>query len=247
MKSLSKKQLAVCLFFSISISLVFGCGKKNISTPVQFEYSQTAGCLVTSDFYAIYFSAYIKPDNDLENIKGKARNEFLRSYCKEIPRSGSLYFTADLADEDTRELPIGVRIVKQELIGEDDKDAENFRDIATIVEVPVKLYPKGMIETQVDLSEEGYYALYLTIGDQDALTEDSLLRIPMNIGADPDIVPAWQRIFTVISILLGIVIAIGMGLILFSPILPIQQWVNTMTKIFFIFRFKQGVNNASKY
>ncbi len=244
MTSISKKQLATCLLFSIFV--VLGCSKKNITAPVQFDYKETVGCLVTNDWYAIHFSAYIKPDGDLENITGKARNKLLRSYCKEIPRSGSLYFTADLADDDAREMPIGIRLVKQELIGEDDKKSENFRDIATIVEVPAQLYPRGMVEAQVDLREEGHYALYLIIGEEGTVSDESILKIPMNIGVDPDVVSTWQRVFTTISILLGLVIPIGMSLILFSPILPIAQWTSTLRKTLWPFRFKQGMPNADK-
>ena len=244
MTPISKKLLVVCLLSSLLV--VFGCSKKNITAPVQFDYKETVGCLVTNDWYAIHFSAYIKPDGDLENVSGKARNKLLRSYCKEIPRSGSLYFTADLADEDARDLPISIRLVKQELVGEDDKKAENFRDIATLVDVPARLYPRGMVETQVDLSEEGYYALYLMIGEEGTITDENILRIPMNIGVDPDVVSTWQRVFTVISILLGIVIPLGIGLIILSPILPVQRWGNAMSRFFFMFRYKQGVNNADK-
>ena len=244
MTPISKKLLVVCLLSSLLV--VFGCSKKNITAPVQFDYKETVGCLVTNDWYAIHFSAYIKPDGDLENVSGKARNKLLRSYCKEIPRSGSLYFTADLADEDARDLPISIRLVKQELVGEDDKKAENFRDIATLVDVPARLYPRGMVETQVDLSEEGYYALYLMIGEEGTITDENILRTPMNIGADPDVVSTWQRVFTVISILLGIVIPLGIGLIILSPILPVQRWANAMNRFFFMFRYKQGVNNADK-
>ncbi len=244
MKSLSKKQLVPFLLFSTL--LVFACSKRNITAPVQFDYSETVGCLVANDFYAIHFSAYIKPEGNLENIKGKDRNKLLRSYCKEIPRAGSLYFTADLADDDAREIPIGVRLVKQELIGEDDKKAENFRDIATIVEVPAKLYPRGMVETQVNLNEEGYYALYLMIGEQDAMVDEGILRVPMNIGVDPDVVSTWHHVFTAIGIILGIVIPAAMSLIIFSPILPIQQWARNMSKALFMFRHKQEVIKASK-
>ena len=85
MTPISKKLLVVCLLSSLLV--VFGCSKKNITAPVQFDYKETVGCLVTNDWYAIHFSAYIKPDGDLENVSGKARNKLLRSYCKEIPRS----------------------------------------------------------------------------------------------------------------------------------------------------------------
>lgn len=242
MKSFSKNQLATLIFFSTF--LVFSCSKKDITAPVQFDYTETVGCLVTNDFYAVYFSAYIKPEGNLEEIKGKDRNKLLRSYCKEIPRSGSLYFTADLADEDTREMPISVRLVKQELIGEDDTKAENFRDISTIFEIPAKLYPQGMVETRIDLNNEGRYALYLMIGEEDAVTNENILKIPMNIGVDPDAVSAWRHAFSALGIFLGIVIFVGIGLIILSPILSLQQWVKHLRRIFLLSRYKHETNHV---
>lgn len=209
---------------------------------MQFDYTETVGCLVTNDFYAVHFSAYIKPEGNLEEIKGKDRNKLLRSYCKEIPRSGSLYFTADLADDDAREIPITVRLVKQELIGEDDKETENFRDISTIFEVPAKLYPQGMVETQIDLESEGRYALYLMIGEEGAATNENILRIPMNIGADPDVVPIWNHIISALIIFLGIVTLVGMSLVIFSPILSLQRWARNLGKVSWISRYKHEIN-----
>ncbi len=242
MKSFSKNQLVTLIFFSTF--LVFSCSKKDITAPVQFDYTETVGCLVTNDFYAVYFSAYIKPEGNLEDIKGKDRNKLLRSYCKEIPRSGSLYFTADLADEDAREMPIAVRLVKQELIGEDDKKAENFRDISTIFEIPAKLYPQGMVETRIDLNSEGRYALYLMIGEEDTLTNENILKIPMNIGVDPDAVSAWQHAFSALGIFLGIVIPVGIGLIILSPILSLHQWAKYLRKIFLLSRYNHETNHV---
>ncbi|MFZ1850696.1 MAG: hypothetical protein WAU15_00405 [Nitrosomonas sp.] len=236
MESFYKKQLVTVIFFSTF--LVLSCSKKDITVPVQYDYTETVGCLVTNDFYAVHFSAYIKPEADWEEIKGKDRNKLLRSYCKEIPRSGSLYFTADLADSDAREMPITVRFVKQELIGEDDKKVENLKDISTIFEVPARLYPQGMVETQVNLESEGRYALYLTIGEEDAITEENILRIPMNIGADPDAIPIWNHIISAVGIFLAFVILVSMGLIMFSPILPLQHWVKYLTRAFLLSRYR---------
>ena len=48
------------------------------------------------------------------------------------------------------------------------------------------------------------------------------------------------------SILLGMIISIGLGLILFSPILPIAQWTNILGKILLPLRYRQGIHNADK-
>jgi len=240
MQSFPKKGFVTLVFFSTF--LVFSCSKKDITAPVQFDYTETVGCLVTNDFYAVHFSAYIKPEGNLEEIKGKDRNKLLRSYCKEIPRSGSLYFTADLADDDAREIPITVRLVKQELISEDGKETENLGDTSTIFEVPAKLYPQGMVETQIDLESEGLYALYLMIGEEGAVTNENILRIPMNIGVDPDVVPIWNHIISALIIFLGIVMLVGMSLVIFSPILPLQRWARNLSIVYWVSRYKHEIN-----
>lgn len=230
MKSLSKKQLLAIVFFSTF--LLFACSKKNVTAPVQFDYTETVGCLIANDLYAVYFSAYIKPEGNLEEIKGKDRNKLLRSYCREIPKTGSLYFTADLVDDDVRETPVSIRLVKQELIGEDEKKAENFKDIVTLFEVPAKLYPQGMVETQIELDKNGYYALYLLIGEENTIAEENILRIPLNIGVDPDAIPVWHIVLAILGIMAGLMIAVTVGVIMFSPILPlpIRQWTQKISR-----------------
>ena len=240
MKSLTTKQLLTILLCG-TILLLPACSKKNVTAPVQFDYTETVGCLVTNDLYAIYFSAYLKPEGDLENIKGKDRNKLLRSYCKKIPKSGSLYFTADLVDEDVRETPISVRLVKQELIGEDERKVENFKDTGTIFEVPAKLYPRGMVEMHIELDKEGFYALYLSIGEENTITEENILRIPMHVGVDPDAVSPWHIALRILAVCLGLIIPVILGLIMFSPIIPAKQWVQEISRRAFFLNHKQGI------
>lgn len=240
MKPFTTKQLLTILLCSTFV-LLFACSKKNVTAPVQFDYTETVGCLVTNDLYAIYFSAYLKPEGDLENITGKDRNKLLRSYCKKIPKAGSLYFTADLVDEDVRETPISVRLVKQELIGEDEKKAENFKDAGTIFEVPAKLYPQGMVETHIELDKEGFYALYLSVGEENMITAESILRIPLHVGVDPDAVSSWYIALRILAVSLGLIIPVILGLIMLSPIIPTQQWVREISRRNFFLNHKQGI------
>lgn len=229
MKLLSIKQLLPVLF--VSFFLLPACSPKNKTAPVQFDYNQSVGCLVTNDFYAVYFSAYIKPEGDLAEIKGKDRDKLLRSYCKSIPKPGLIYLTADLVDDDVREAPVSIRLVEQELVGDDEKIAENFRDIRTVSEVQSKLYPRGVVQTQVELDKNGYYALYLMIGDGNVIAEEDILKIPFVVGVDPDAVSLWHRVLTILGVIMGVMMPITIGLIILSPILPIKEWVQQLNKI----------------
>ena len=228
MKLLSTKHLLPILF--VSIFLLPACSPKDKTAPVQFDYNP-AGCLVTNDFYAVYFSAYIKPEGNLAETKGKDRDNLLRSYCKNIPSTGLIYLTADLVDDDVRETPVSIRLVEQELIGDDEKIAENFRDIRTVSEVESKLYPRGVVQTQVELDKNGYYALYLMIGEGDVIAEEDILKIPFVVGVDPDAVSLWHQVLTIIGVILGALLPITIGLIILSPILPIKEWAQQLNKI----------------
>lgn len=241
MKLPSPKKLLPILF--VSFFLLLACSPKDKTAPVQFDYVETVGCLVTNDFYAVYFSAYLKPEGNLAETTGKERDKLLRSYCKNIPEPGVIYFTADLVDDDVRETPVSVRLVEQELIGDDERVAENFRDIRTISEVQSKMYPQGIVETQADLEKNGYYALYLLIGDGKVIAEEDILKIPFVVGVDPDAVSLWHRMLGILGVILGVIIPITIGVIIFSPILPLKEWAQVLNKINIFSRQKHSIDN----
>jgi hypothetical protein len=171
--------------------------------PSQVMTKATVGCLVATDFFAVYFSAYIKPEGDNAKMTVKDKKALFRSYCKDIPTTGTAFFTADVVGDELRETPIGIQIVEQELTGGDDSKAENFKDIRTISEVPAKLYPRGVVEAQAQLDKNGYYAIYLMVGGEAASDEDKL-RIPLHIGVDPDAKPIRTYIAMGVGIILGV-------------------------------------------
>jgi hypothetical protein len=187
----------------LSSLLLSACQTGYNDNPSQQMTKATVGCLVANDFYAVYFSAYIKPSGtDLD----KDRKKLFKSYCKDIPTPGTAFFTADLVDRDIRTMPIAISIVEQELTGNDDSKAENFKTIRSIAEIPAKQYSRGVVEAQAELPKEGYYALYLTIGEE-AVSEEDKLRIPLHVGVDPEAKPVWERAS------LGLAVTTGFALI----------------------------------
>jgi len=178
--------------------------------PSQQMTKATVGCLVATDFYAVYFSAYIKPaDDGNTKLSAKERKNLFRSFCKDIPKTGTAFFTADVVGDELRQTPIGIRIVEQEHTGGDENKAENFKDTRTITEIPAKLYPKGVVEAQAQLDKEGFYAIYLLVGGEEALSDDEKLRIPLHVGVDPDSKAIFKKL------LIGIGGALGLALIAF--------------------------------
>ena len=191
------------LLLLISILLLSACSNPGYNdNPSQQMTKATVGCLVATDFYAVYFSAYIQPTGD--NAKTKDRKALFRSYCKNIPTTGAAFFTADLVGSELREMPIGIRIVEQELTGGDDSKAENFKDIRTIEEIPAKVYPRGAVEARAQLDKNGYYAIYLLIGGEEAISDDDKLRIPLHVGVDPEEKPIKTYIMMGIGGIVGL-------------------------------------------
>lgn len=216
MKSFHITLLYLLIF--VSIPLLTACEK---SGPVQHHYTTSIGCLITNDFYATYFSVYVDP-GDIEN---ETDNEVFKPFCHVITRTGTAYFTADLVDEDLREVPIGIRLVEQELIGEDENMAESYKDTRTISVSRPKLYPQGTIEMQAELDKKGYYALYLNIGGEDALFEDDRLRIPLYVGDATDTKGVWDYIRDVATFLMTYIFPVLILTLILAPFLPIKQWM----------------------
>ncbi len=171
--------------------------------PSQQMTKATVGCLVATDFFAVYFSAYVKPPGDNAKLSATDKKAMFRSYCKDIPTTGMGYFTADVVGDELRQTPIGIRVVEQEFTGGDESKAENYKDIRTISETPAKLYPRGAVEAQAQLDKDGYYAIYLLVGGEEALSDEDKLRIPLHVGVDPDAKPLGTRIAVIVGITLG--------------------------------------------
>lgn len=197
-----KSTYPILLSLLFSALLLTACSNPGYNdNPSQIPTKATVGCLVANDFYAVHFSAYIKPKDDAKGIAGD-RKALFRSYCKDIPKPGTAFFTADLVGSELRGMPIGIRIVEQELTGSDESKAENFKDLRTLTETPAKLFPRGVVEAQAELDKNGYYALYLMIGGE-AVSDEDRLRIPLHVGVDPDAKPMITRVAIGAGITLG--------------------------------------------
>ncbi|MEQ1531022.1 MAG: hypothetical protein ABL925_17030 [Methylococcales bacterium] len=158
----------------LSVMLV-GCDK--FSSKPQVEDINSVGCLITNDFYAVHFSAYLKPEGQAATDSDK--KALLTPYCQELPKPGKAFFAADLIDRDIRKTPIGIRVIEIEKTGE---KAEDFKEIRSISEVAPQMYPRGVVETQASIDKNGDYILMLIIGGEEALSAEDRLKIPFHVG-----------------------------------------------------------------
>ena len=127
--------------------LLLGCDtSEKLGTPPQIADVNSVGCLVANDFYAVHFSAYLKPKN------GSDREALLTPYCQELPSEGEAFFAADLIDRDIRQTPIGIRVIEIEKTGDKPTD---FKEIRELNKVEPKIYSKGVVETQANLDKKG--------------------------------------------------------------------------------------------
>jgi hypothetical protein len=199
------KSLLPSLLLISTLLLLTACESPGYNdNPSQQMTKATVGCLVATDFFAVYFSAYVKPPVDDVKMSAKDKKALFRSFCKDIPTTGMGYFTADVVGEELRQTPIGIRVVEQEFLGGDESKAENFKDIRTIAEIPAKLYPRGAVEAQAQLDKKGYYAIYLMVGGEEALSDEDKLRIPLHVGVDPDAKPIGTYMTIGIASILGL-------------------------------------------
>lgn len=166
--------------FILSVLLAGALGGCDISeklgTPPQIADPNSVGCLVANDFYAVHFSAYLKPK------QGNEREALLTPYCQELPDVGKAFFAADLIDRDIRQTPIGIRVVEIEKTGDAPGD---FKEIRELNQVEPKIYSKGVVEAQADLDKKGDYALILLIGGEEAISDEDKLKITFHVGVNP--------------------------------------------------------------
>jgi hypothetical protein len=171
----------------LTSGLLTGCDRNSLGTNPQVPDMNSVGCLITNDFYAVHLSVYVKSSVGKQDSQDKAA--LLKPYCQELPNPGKAFFAADLIDRDIRKIPIGIRVVELELIGSDDTKPEDFKEVRTITEVAPKMYTKGVVEAQADIDKNGYYAMFLLIGGEEAISDEDKLRIPFHVGGDPDALP----------------------------------------------------------
>lgn len=125
------------------------------------EGHHSGDCAIKTGAFPVAFTAYEKPKGDLPPQ---------HAYCDHVPETGELYFTVDLTDPESREIPIALRLVME---GHGEGGHE-------IMSIPAKPYPSGSIAFNVNLEDLGQYALLLETEKAGKMT--TAVRIPVHVG-----------------------------------------------------------------
>lgn len=129
-------------------------------------------CLISTDFYIVHFTAFQPKEGETDP------KERFRPYCRELPEIGKSYLTVDLVDQDARQMPVGLRLVEEEIGAEPNE----VKQVRTLLEVPGKVYNTGVVSTEATFDKPGRYALLVDIGE--AVAEEDTVRIPLRVGLD---------------------------------------------------------------
>ncbi len=176
--------------------------------PSQRITKATVGCPAATENFAVHFSVRVQPADEQP---GETLNrEMFLPYCSDIPSPGRVFLTADLVGDELRRIPVAIRIVRQDT-GKSRSDESDSAIRRTLFDLPATAYPNGVVETSFELTERGHYAIHLIRRGDEAISGEDVLRIPLNVGSDPDANRAGVRNMTVVFGALALAV-IGMAI-----------------------------------
>lgn len=187
---------------SVYTLLLSACSSPGYNdNPSQHITQSWVGCPVITDFFGVYFSVRVNPATG--NPGAMTTKAAFRAYCHDVPIPGRVFFTADVTDAALNHTPIGIEVVEQAFLGGDESRDESFKTLRMLEKFPAKAYPKGVIEEQFDVDKKGSYAVYLIRGGANGTVLPNKLRIPLNVGVDPDAKRLTVHIATTAAIVLA--------------------------------------------
>ena len=110
-----------------------------------------------------------------------------REFCEDIPETGRTIVVLDYLNDELRDLPTEVRIIR-------DTGSEVDLERVTVLHLQAKRYPTGSLNFELNFTEPGKFVGLVTVGDAEKLTS----RFPFSVGASR----AWLRIAAPILVLL---------------------------------------------
>jgi hypothetical protein len=115
--------------------------------------------------------------------------------CQDIPYPGPAVVTLSSASKELRDLTAEVRIVRGD---EADAAAGAKLDPITLIYLPPKTYPTGVITLSTNFDKPGKYAVLVTVSDGKDMTMSG--RLIVTVGAEAR---QWMLVFALAGILLA--------------------------------------------
>jgi hypothetical protein len=94
-----------------------------------------------------------------------------REFCEDIPETGRTIVVLDYLNDELRDLPTEVRIIK------DTGSPARLEDV-TVLHIPPKLYPSGSLNFELNFQEPGKFVGLVTVGGADK----AVSRFPFSVG-----------------------------------------------------------------
>jgi hypothetical protein len=135
-------------------------------------------CRLNIGPYSMHFVGY-QPDSSAE-----------KEFCEDIPRTGHTIVVLDYVDQELRELPTEVRIIR-------DTGSEANLAAVTVLHVPPKVYPNGSLHFEHTFSEPGKFVGLVTVADKQKL----VARFPFSVAKGGSAGKAW--LWALLAVALG--------------------------------------------
>ena len=94
-----------------------------------------------------------------------------REFCEDIPETGRTVVVLDYLNDELRDLPTEVRIVR-------DTGSESDLDAITVLHLPAKLYPSGSLSFEHEFDAPGKFVGLVTVGG----AQQAVSRFPFSVG-----------------------------------------------------------------
>lgn len=118
---------------------------------------------------------YIGPD--IMNFTGYTPDSSKSEFCEDIPATGHMIIALDAEQEELRDMPIEIRIVKD--VGGEDKENADL-DAVTVAYRPPRTYPTGTINFEHVSPDPGYFVGIVTVTGEHG--ERWVSRFPFSVG-----------------------------------------------------------------
>jgi hypothetical protein len=118
---------------------------------------------------------------------------YRKEFCEDIASTGATIVVLDFIDDVLRDLPVAVRIIRDDGSGRD-------LDNTTVYHVPPKIYPMGTFSFDYHFQQPGKYVGLVAVGDG---TQQVIGRFPFSVG-----VPFYLRYPSLAALL-----AVGFGIV----------------------------------
>ena len=150
----------------IGLQLFFACGVLTTGALWSIEASAHGGlsmaedmCKLTVGPYMMHFTGY-QPENTQE-----------KEFCEDIPSTGRTIVVLDYIEQELRDLPTEVRIIK-------DTGSEENLDAVTVLHLPPKVYPNGSVDFTYTFDQPGKFVGLVTVGEEPR----HISRFPFSVG-----------------------------------------------------------------